>query len=160
MSYFKNCILFVLVLLLGSLSSCDNEVCKENMYTPVSISLYFRESPSMAYALDTFSLYKVSNGSLAEVGYTDTAGVSVLKLTLDPNSTESRFFLKSDALRDTIIIRHSNTSEFVSAECGARTIFHIDTLYFAGGHAEDSISIANPLVNGVYDAQNVKIYLE
>ena len=160
-SLLKYMVLFTAFPLLAALSSCDNEVCKEDMYTSMNISLYNRSLTTQYFPLvDTFSLYRVKDGKLVATEYTDTAGVYSFKLSLDPSSTTSRYFLNSPYLHDTIIITHVNSYEFVSAECGARIVSYIDTVYFAGGHIEDSISITNHFVNGAYDAQNVKIYME
>ena len=142
-------------------ASCDNDVCKEDMYTSMSVTLYHRTFPSQTFPLvDTFSLYRVKDGKLIATDYTDTAGVYSFKLSLDPSSSKSRSFLNSPYLHDTIIVSHVNAYEFVSAECGARIVSYIDTVYFASGRVEDSISITNHFVNGAYDAQNVKIYME
>lgn len=160
-SLFKYILLFTAIPLLAGLSACDNEVCKEDMYTSMNISLYNRSVPSQNFLLiDTFSLYRVKDGKLLPTEYTDTAGVYSFNLSLDPSSTTSRYFLKSPYMHDTIVIKHINSYEFVSAECGARIVSYVDTVYFAGGHVEDSISITNHFVNGAYDAQNVKIYME
>lgn len=141
-------------------TSCDTEVCKESMYTPMNVNFYYKAYPTQGFNLDTFSVFRVKDGVLTATEYIDTVGTSKLVLTLDPSSTVSKYYIKSEFFRDTIVVLHKNVNEFVSAECGARMVSHIDSFYFAAGHAEDSISISNPDVNGVYDAQNIKIYME
>lgn len=160
-SLFKYIVLCVASSLTAVFSACNNEVCKEDMYTSMNVTLYSRSVQTQNFPLvDTFSLYRVKGEKLIPTVYSDTAGVFSFNLSLDPSATTSKYFLKSPYLHDTLIITHVNAYEYVSAECGARIVSYIDTVYFAGGHVEDSISITNHFVNGAYDAQNVKIYME
>lgn len=159
-SIVRNSILLFAFIAGAMLSSCDNNVCKESMFTTMNVSMFHRDAAKTPLILSKVSLYRMENGSMIATDYKDSSFVTSFNLTLNPSSSITRFFLKSEEFRDTLIVMHTNSNEFVSAECGARLISHIDSIYFAGGRLDDSISITNPVVNGVYDAQNVKIYME
>ena len=141
-------------------SSCTNDACKESMYTSMQVLLYSKGTPTQATSLDTLSIIAMRNGLPVDTIYKDSSGVSVWELPLDYTSGISKFYIRSNSLRDTLVVRHTNTDEFVSAECGSRVVSHIDTVYFSHGHFEDSISVVNHTVNGAYNGKNVKIYLD
>lgn len=142
-----------------SFSSCENNACKEPMFSMMKISFYQRQKPQGAISFPQFTINPVKNGKLLAAIY-DTIGLSAIELPLDPSDTISRFFIVSEVVRDTLVVYHNNTDEFVSAECGARTTSRLDSVFFWGGHFEDSISIVNPKVNGAFNVQNVKIYFD
>lgn len=143
------------------LSSCDNDACKEPMYTSIHMLFYSLTSPTTSADLDTFSVFFVNkDGSLSPTDYIDTFNISQIHLPLSYDSNITKFYFSNRYLHDTIIVNHTNSDEFVSAECGTRVVSHIDSLYFARGHFQDSISVTNPSVSGSYNGQNVKIYIE
>lgn len=159
-SLIKYCALLALSLVCLVVSSCDNNACKESMYTPMNVQFFHKDAAKSPYVMSAVSVFSVRAGQLVDTDIKDSSFAFAYNLMLDPASSTSKFLLISNEFRDTMVVRHSNTNEFVSAECGARVVSHIDTFYLAGGSFFDSIVVANPVVNGVFNAQNVKIYME
>ena len=140
--------------------SCSNDACRESMYTPVQVNFYQKETPASAYLFQALTVYNVNGRDIVPTEYADTTGGPTFMLELDATGSVSKYFFKSDNWRDTLVIEHTNTLEFVSAECGTRLVSHVDSVYFSNGGGLDSIDIFNPTVKGGYNAKNIQVYID
>lgn len=149
---------FFVVCLAPSFLSCSNDYCKEPMDTGMEV-LFATLRDTNSVSLHNL---KVTDRKRNLVLLEDSLGCSSVKLPLAAfdSTTEFRmdFYRSGVPYSKVLVVKHKNTEEFVSAECGCRITSVIDTVFLNNAYQGDSIVVRNELVLGRFDERNVKIY--
>lgn len=144
------------IALLLSLTMCETDYCNENMYVVGTLRAFHKESKS---PIGVFLATVDDKGN--PLSFVDATVGSYANFSLNPQSDTSRFYvLSSDTVvLSKIAIVHTNSTEFVNAECGIRTFSTIDTVLIEGAVEGDSVAILMKDVDENYDNGNIEIYL-
>lgn len=149
---------FFVVCFVCSFLSCSNDYCKEPMDTGLEILFATRRDTSGV----SLQSLKVTDRKRNLLLLEDSLNSSSVRLPLAAFDTVSEF--RMDFYRGgvpyskVLVVKHKNTEEFVSAECGCRITSEIDTVYMNNAYQGDSIVVRNKFVLGRFDERNVKIY--
>ena len=147
------------------ISSCSNNHCDQSMTTPLVISFYLNTDTSQQVSPRFLMIEGVDSPY-----YIDASGKSSVQLSLRKFDGLSRFLFKLandespvDTLlvitEDVLSIRHTNTQDFVSAECGCLTTYYIDEVQFTSNGIGD-VSITSHTVTNSYNEKHIKIYFK
>lgn len=141
------------IAVLLSLTMCETDYCNENMFIVGTMRVFVDNDKEdvLLVTLDEegnpISMVLNTNGGYAN-------------FSLNPKSDTSRFcVLDEDTVEiGRIAIVHTNTVEFINAECGVRTLSKIDTVLIENAVEGDSVAILNRDVDENYDNGNLEIY--
>ncbi len=161
---YKKSLLFAISLLFFSLAflSCDtDDNCRKERFVSVSVDFKKAVIDSLGiqtlstFSVDSVDLWGIDNDSLI---LNNQKRSSSAKLYLNKFEEESRFHISFNDTIDTITIRHRNTEEFLSFQCGCVVTHVIDTVLITG-HFIDSIAVKNNEVNTLTNnATNFELY--
>ena len=158
----------ILVVLVLALSGCSSpNYCFQDMNTAFNVKLYkmvfnstSEKYEEQAYTT-TVTVHGLDNDSML---YNQTS-LSSFSLPLKKLDTLSTFLIDqmyvegvdTSYIQDTLWIRHYNTLEFVSMECGCASIYDVKSvLYSVNGI--DSVKVVSTAVDRS-KADNLKIYV-
>lgn len=146
------------IALLLSLTMCETDYCNENMFVVGTLRAFNKESKSQ---MSVFMMPRERDEHGDPISFMYNSSRSYANFSLDPEHDTSRFFVFT---YDTVVVAkiaivHSNRTEFVSAECGLRTLSTIDTAWFENASEGDSIAILMKDVDENYDNGNIEIFL-
>ncbi len=144
------------IALLLSLTMCNTDYCNENMFI-VGTMRAFIDGDQTDVQLATVD----ENGT--PISFVTMTSRSYSNFSLNPLSDTSRFWIMTldsvpDCIRKIAIV-HTDTLEFVNAECGFRTLSRIDTVLIEDAIEGDSVAILNKFVDENYDNGNIEIHL-
>lgn len=169
----KQSIVFFLFALFLLVASCSNYHCKEPMYVPMYAAFYsdldtnqitltdleikgvndrpVERDPSQKFIMLPLKKFDSLKDDSLETTFSIQSGY---KFTENEEVIERKFF-------DTLTIKHINTQEFVSAECGCRTIFRLDTVVYTRRNVAEVVlankSVKSSIVNNPNE-KHIKIY--
>ena len=162
----KNLITAFFCLLTGFLffTSCSNYHCKEPMYVPLAVSFYSDVDTSQQVKFIFLKIQGIGSDSIRNASERNSE--DSLSLKKFENSTGFVFTstYKNEreeliSVVDTLTIRHTNTQEFVSAECGCRTTFRLEEVWHTRHNITDAI-ITKKSVTSNYNEKHIRIYFE
>lgn len=152
------------MMLLPVVVSCSTDECEENTSALPLAGFYSSGKVPQAISLDTISVYGIgAPGDSAIIS--KKAGRSETYLPFDPESDESKFVIRYDALAgtsggnapsDTITFVYSKTPWFYSVACGVSYVYDIKDIQYSTNIID---SVACP--RGVIDnsqGENIRIY--
>ena len=150
---------------LSLITSCKNNHCTEPMYAPMVVSFYSGQDTTKQVSppyltiqgMGSDSLINASGSNNANLPLKQAAGSSQFLFTIaDGNSP-----VDGDPvlIQDTLTVIHTNTLDFVSAECGCLTTYHIEDAQFEQNKI-GTISIINRSVTSNYNERHINIYLQ
>lgn len=159
MSYIIRFIFLIFIIFMVHACSSD-ETCRKNKYVRLQVSLY-KVSLNQVNNTLVASPWSVDSISVQGVGidsilYKNSKKISQLNLDLKKIDNQSAYQLNINGVKDTLTITHTNTTEFLSLECGCLKVYNIDSA-FVTKHAIDSIQIINHQVN-TDNAPNIRIF--
>lgn len=154
-----NILLFAVVFSIGFISCHTDDTCRKSRTVLLGMNFYLDtinhlNGRLVVQKLTIDSLWAKGVG-IDSVLY-NKKQTSTVSLPLNSFAEESKFHLKFNTIADTITIRHKNSNEFLSLECGYIRTHQIDTV-FSTGHFIDSISVTQNLVNTIY-VENIQIH--
>ena len=165
---------FFLVALLFFFTSCSNHHCKEPMFVPLLVSFYSYIDTSQQVPpnfFETLEIKGIGNDSVFEKMERNGQRVMLLSLKKFENSTD--FLITSTynneleetvSVEDTLIIKHTNTQEFVSAACGCLTTFRLDEVRHTRHNiGDDAIIFNESVISSIvtnYNEPHIKIYFK
>ncbi|HLR36627.1 MAG TPA: DUF6452 family protein [Chitinophagaceae bacterium] len=142
--------------ILFSTSCGDDKECNSPVKTPLGIGFFQqinqeKASDSMLPAL-----------SFHPIGTVDTSiqtNINAIYVPLNPHNNSTQFYIRPDttlSMGDTISISYTNDLQFVSAGCGFKNVYHLDTVQTTHHHI-DSIRIKLKEVN-VTQQNNIEVF--
>ena len=158
----KNKIPILAVFIIFSLAffSCEtDENCRKDRYIVFTVD--FRKAVIDMLGRQTLSAFSVDSVTVSGLEndsalYSNRKKINKIDLFLDKFSEQSRYEIAFNDTIDTLIVRHRNTEEYLSFECGCIVTHQIDTAWVTG-HFIDSVSIKNKEVNTL-NATNIELY--
>ena len=147
-----------------------DEQCRENKYVALNAGFYHvdKNQTTGTVTKTTLNINDLTVKGLKfdtvnskyiyadSVLYKKSNAISKIFLPLHKFESVSKYELTFNALIDTITVSHTNSDEFLSAECGCLKIHSIDSIKTTK-HFIDSIGITNHNVNST-NAENIRIY--
>jgi Family of unknown function (DUF6452) len=153
--------IFIILLAVIACNACTNdETCRKNRYVSLQVSLYkVALNPlnntlvASAWSADSISVQGIGVDSIL---YKNSKKISQINLNLKKLDNQTAYQLIINKVIDTLTVTHTNTTEFLSLECGCLKTYKIDSV-FVTHHAIDSIQIINHQVN-TDNATNIRIF--
>lgn len=149
--------LSLFLLSLGLFSCSDDKICSEKKDAFMEVD--FVEISGQTEENVTLPALSVIATKQPDSLLYINANVQKILLPLDPNNTETEFYIQPDTLvdvGDVFKVKYSADLEFISSGCGFAHTFKIDTIITTFNEI-DSIAVVSPEVNTI-DGTNVKIY--
>lgn len=144
--------------------SCNSNVCNENMASTLNIYFYskFSKIDSVPGYITVYGIHStIDHDSLYK-----RAQTSFFQVPLSINDTISNFYIAVDSInnniwypvwKDTLHVTYKVKNSFISYECGFRSEFTLNSIYFSN-LKPDSTSISQRFVS-FKNEKNYKIYL-
>lgn len=92
--------------------------------------------------------------------YNNSSTLSSISLPLHNIGTISKFEITFNQIKDTILVIHENSYQYLSLECGCIKAHKLDTVLTTNNFI-DSIRIKSPIVNAASttaNAENIRLY--
>ena len=153
---------------MGILVGCSSsDLCMQEM--KVRLKVEFKEmkydTSSEQFKEQTKNLNVIVNGDGVDSLLYDSAKLSVMELPLQMNDNMSVFVVRqlceseNDTcyIADTLWVKHENSVEFVSVECGSVIVNKIEDVQWTVNRI-DSVTVLDPNVNRA-GKNNLKIYV-
>ncbi len=158
--------------------SCSDHHCKEPMVSPLVLGFYSGLDTSVQIPRDFLEITAVGTDSInsfADSIFNEFPGydakVRVLSLKNFNDSTNFLFIStynnesgESIRVKDTLTVKHTNTQEFISAECGCLTTFRLDTTLLYTRHNITEAIVFNQYVTSSIvnnpDEKHIKIFFK
>lgn len=154
---------------MGILMGCSSsDLCMQEM--KVRMKVEFKEmqydTSAEQYKEQNKNVDVIVNGDGMDSLLYDSVSLNVMELPLKINDSISVFVVKqlyasendTSYITDTLWVRHQNSIEFVSVECGAVMAHEIEDVIWTINRI-DSVSIVNQNVNRE-DKSNLKIFVK
>ena len=160
----RKIVFFCILLTLLFFASCSNHHCKEPMYVPLVISFYSDIDTSKQVTFKYLEIKGVGSDSIINI----SGNYTLLPLRKFENSSNFVFISGYDTgeeirtFFDTLTIKHTNTQEFVSAECGCLTTFRLDEVRHTRRNITDAIIVKQSVTSSIANSNesHIKIYFE
>jgi len=161
--------LYIAVLLMGILTGCSSpDICM--LETKVRMKVSFKEmkydTSSEQYKEQTKEVSVIVHGRGIDSLLYDSVSLSIMELPLQINDSISVFAVKqlyaseqdTSYVTDTLWVKHANSVEFVSVECGSVVVNEIKAVLWTINRI-DSVSIEDRIVDRT-GKNNLKIYVK
>lgn len=167
----KNNFIFFVICILIFTSCVVDDQCRENKRVEMKLDAFHVVANKTRDTIKTTSLtidsltvrgLKYDNASL-KYFYVDSIlfnnskiGSSTFNLPLQKFDSISKYVITFNKTTDTVTVKHKNSTQYLSLECGCLIVHTIDTV-LTTNHFIDSIRISNHIVNAT-NAENIRIY--
>jgi Family of unknown function (DUF6452) len=119
---YRTAIIFILILLVVLIiSRCAPQPCSLVTDAMIKASFYKTGSDSVRTA-DSVTIYGIGNDTVKV--YDKATSLSTITIPLDSDTDSCSFFIKLNALADTVTFYYTNYPTLISKECGY-TYYHI-----------------------------------
>lgn len=148
--------LFISLCLIFFMIHCEDDPCEETLDIPVGVTFHTIDTngTKQDIAISALSVYARDNDSIVA---DSSLNVHELKLPLNPHAESCMFIFDADSLQDSISFLYDNNIEFVSQDCGFKSVYDIDTI-ISTNHFIDSLNIIQNTVNSS-DENHLEIFV-
>lgn len=144
-----------LCLILGLQACTSDDQCRKESIVNMEITFY-NDSTLQKASVDSITIYGADNDSIL---YNNQKSVSSVALPLQKTKDETRYVFTNGQYSDTLTIKHTNSDNFISIECGC-FVYHNITDAFSNNTWIDSIAIINPDVTTAnYEDEHLQIFM-
>jgi hypothetical protein len=147
--------LAAVVITTGFLHGCaaDND-CREDLYVQMAAGFHTIVNDTVrAFTIDSLWVKGIGNDSVI---YNNAKAVTSIQLPLEKLKDTTRFAIRFNNVRDTLVCVHTNMNKYVSLECGCMTTFALDTLIFTRHKMQKAVILNKNVINK--QIENVQIY--